>query len=207
MNFLTRSEAFSKCQTIIDTLIMRERHLPEQVFKSPLSLFVFINSDEIFHTVSFFQRIKSFLSQIEESRLFLAVIEPDPKDYFFHHFGKYSIVEMSVEDTNDDYLRIAQEDPGNSPADAIGFNSRVVLLFSSSGRWAIYVDRDYELGIVGFADKELLKLFASLYGSNNVFDVNQAVEQILKMVYRNRDSEIPPKFRRQLIANYSSIES
>ena len=204
MRFFTERDAFLKCQSAIDALIMREKHLPEQVFKKPLSLFLFISSDEIFHTASFFERIKSFLRQIGESQCFLAVIEPDPEDYFFRHFGKYSVVEMSVDDTDEDYLRIAQEDPGDSPADAIGFNSRVVLLFSDSRRWAIYADREFELGIVGVAEDNLLRLFTSLYGTDKVFSAGEAVEQLLGAVYSSRDSGVPSDVRQQLISNYHS---
>jgi hypothetical protein len=186
---------------------MREKKLPKQVFKKPLSLFLFISSDEIFHTASFFERIKSFLGQIGESRCFLAVIEPDPEDYFFRHFGKYSVIEMSVDDTDEDYLHIAQEDPGDSPADAIGFNSRIVLLFSDSRRWAIYVDRDYELGIVGFAEENLLRLFISCYGREKVFSADEAVEQLLGAVYSNRDSGVPSEVRQQLVSNYHFLKS
>ena len=204
MRLVTEADIFSKCQSVIDAIITREKRLPEQVFKIPLSHFVFIRADDIFHTPTFFERIKSFLGRVGENRWFLAVVDPDPKDYFYHHFGKYSVVEMAADDTDDDYLRIAQEDPGSSPADAIGFNSHVVLLFSYSGTWAIYGDRGYELGVVGFAEKELQEIFISIYGGDRVFDTTEALEQIVKMVYSTRESGIPLEFQRELIANYGS---
>ena len=37
MRFLTAADEFLRCRSIIDTLIVREKYLPEQLFKIPLS--------------------------------------------------------------------------------------------------------------------------------------------------------------------------
>lgn len=204
MEFLTEAGAFSSCRSALDTLIVRERHLPQQVFKSTLSRFVFLSSDDLFHTAAFFDRIKSFLARIGEQRSFLAVVEPDPVDYFFPHFGKYSVVEMSVADTDEDYLRIMQEDPGGSPADAIGYNSRIVVLFSTSRRWAIYADRDFELAIAAFTEGQLLQVFTTVYDSNRLFEVNEAIERLIKPIYSHGVPRVFTDFTQQLVNNYGT---
>lgn len=202
MKFLTEAGAFSSCRSALDTLIVRERRLPQQVFKSPLSRFVFLSSDDLFHTAGFFDRIKSFLARVGEQRCFLAVVEPDPVDYFFRHFGKYSVVEMSFADTDEDYLRIMQEDPGGSPADAIGYNSRIVMLFSTSQRWAVYADRDFELAIAAFTEGELLQVFTTVYDSDRLFDVNEAIERLIKPIYSHGVPGVFADFTQRLVNNY-----
>lgn len=204
MKLLTEVDAFSQCQSTIDSLIMREKRLPDQVFKKPLSHFAFINSDDIFHAEDFFRGMQSFLAGLGESRWFLAVIDPDPVGYFFRHFGKYPIIEISAGDTADDYQNMLRDDPGNSPADAIASNSTIILLYSDSGRWAIYGDRDYELAVISFAEMHFLELFISVYDRNWVFNVDEAIENILEGVYRHKG--VPLDIRNQLINNYSTGE-
>jgi hypothetical protein len=53
-----------------------------------------MNSDEILFTKEFVEGMKPFLSCINETHWFLAVIEPDPEDYFFRHFRKYPITQQ-----------------------------------------------------------------------------------------------------------------
>jgi len=45
-------------------------------------------------------------------------------------------------------MQALHEDPGGSPADAIAYNSDVMLVYPQSGPWAIYGDREMEIGIV-----------------------------------------------------------
>lgn len=202
MNYLTDSNIFRQHQAIIESLVIRDRRLPEQVLKKPLSHFTFIDADGILLR-SFFERIKSFLSKIGGKRCYLMVIEPDPVSYFFENFRKYPVIEMSIDDTADEYLRIIQEDPGDSPADAVAYNGRILLLYSDSAKWIVYADRDLGLAVIGVVEESLKKLFASSYGPEQVFTAEEAIYQLLEVVYVNTDTGVPLDTRNQLIANYS----
>jgi hypothetical protein len=206
MKFINDAYAFRQVQSAIDALILHENHLPDQVFRNTLSHFLFISSDDIFYEKDFFSKLKSFVIDIGTNRIFLAVLDPDPEAYFFHHFGKYSVVEMSVHDTTSDYRAIIREDPGDSSADALESNLTVGVIYDDSAKWAIYFHRGYEFGIVAFADKEFRNLFASAYGRDLVLDVEEAIEKILKMVYQMRGG-VPSNIRSQLIENYGSLSS
>jgi len=203
MKFINDAAAFQQVQSAIDALILHENHLPGQVFKDTLSHFLFISSDDIFFDKDFFNKLKSFVKDIGTTRIFLAVLDPDPEAYFFHHFGKYAVIEMSVDDTTSDYRAIIREDPGDSSADALESNSTVGVIYDDSAKWAIYFHRGYEFGIVAFTDKEIRNLFASAYGRDLVYDVEGAIEKILKMVYHS--GGVPANIRSQLIENYGSL--
>jgi hypothetical protein len=204
MKFINDADAFRLAQSAIDALILRENHLPDQVFNNTLSHFLFIRSDDIFYDKDFFDKVKSFVIDIGQERIFLTVLDPDPEAYFFRHFAKYSVIDMSVHDTTADYQAIIQQDPGDSPADALESNSKVGLIYDDSAKWAIYFHRGYEFGIVGFADKELRNRFASTYGRDLLYDVEEAIEKILKMVYHTVGG-VPSNVRSQLIDNYGSF--
>jgi hypothetical protein len=200
MNYLTDADEFSRSQLAIDALIRREQHLPGQVFKEPLSHFVFIQWDDVYNTGDFFEKIKSFLASTGESRWFLAVLDPDPEVYFFRHFGKYPFVEISTGDTFESYRQLLQSDPGDSPADAVAHNSTVAVLYSDSGQWAIYGDRDYELWVAAFADRGLHELFTSSFEPDWLFTVGEVIENILPPVYGGKG--VPPELREQLLRHY-----
>ena len=205
MRFVMDTEAFKQYQARIDGLIRREKRLPENVFKGSLTHFVFIHADDLFHTQDPFGKMKSFVTSISEERWFLAVVEPDPEDYFFRHFGKYSIIEMSVNDTTDEYRRILLEDPGDSPADAIMINSTIMMLASDSGRWAIYVDQGMELAIAGFVERELRENFTAAYHPDGMLDVDEAIERVLEPLYEQE--KVPEDIRRQLTSNYGAAKN
>lgn len=69
------------------------------------------------------------------------VLDPDPTHYFLHHFKKYPIVEIRAEETVEQYLAILNEDPGGSPADAVGTNCYEWVIISPSHRWFVHCQR------------------------------------------------------------------
>jgi hypothetical protein len=203
MRRIIEAEEYNKCQNKFEKVILFKKRLPDQIFTDTFSNFVFIDFDDIFFEI-FFHGIISYLKGIGENVMFLAVIEPDPVDYFYRHFKKYPVLELCVSDTLDSYESATQEDPGGSPADAIAFNSTVLVLYSDSMKWAIYADRDFGLGVVAFTNKQLMQDFVALYGKDRIFDVNGAISQILEVIYVNCSTGIPTEIRNQLINNYQS---
>ncbi|MBK7706134.1 MAG: hypothetical protein IPJ30_10215 [Acidobacteria bacterium] len=199
---MERKNLFQKKQSEIDSLITRQNQLPEQVFNSEISGYLFFHFDEIF-TGDFFERMKSFLKASNEEKLTLAVLKPDPENYFFRNFGKYPVVECSVKDTSDAYLAGIEETPNDSPADALVYNSDIVILYSENLKWAIYADRNFELGIIGFKEDSLKNVFISIFGSDFVLNVKEAITEVLSLVYSHQDDGVPQEIANQLANSYS----
>ena len=137
--------------------------------------------------------------------MLFAVIEPDPERYFFHHFGKYPIIEVSVNDSEETFLKAVNEDPGGSPADAIIYNGRVIVVYSDSPVWALYGERDYEFCVAAFAREELKDAFVSSYGPERVFSIEEAVEQLLGPSFINSPAGVPADIRNNLVSNYPQL--
>jgi len=85
----------------------------------------------------------------------ILVTDPDPEKYFHHHFTSYPAILGNELSSPREYLAAIAADPGGSPADAISFNSVRVLVGDSSGQWAGYFNRDFELGVLVLHDVEL----------------------------------------------------
>lgn len=83
------------------------------------------------------------------------VTTPDPEKYFHHQFNCYPAILGNELRGPSEYLAAIAADPGRSPADAISFNSITVLAGDSSGQWAGYFNRDFELGLVVTHSTEL----------------------------------------------------
>lgn len=108
---------------------------------------------------TFLEKLQTMVAATHCSHWYLAVVEPDPEDYFFHHFGKYPVLRISASDEPDAILSALHEDPGGSPADAMAYNSRILWIFPADESWAIYVDRDRELASLAL-DERLTELWA-----------------------------------------------
>jgi hypothetical protein len=201
MKFLTMRTDFEAQKRAIDRLVDVEKRFPGFVFRDRFSNFVCMDFDKVL-TGAFHERLKNFLERMGETRYFLAVIDPEPENYFFHHFGKYPFLEVSVLDSEAEFLRAVNEDPGGSPADAITYNGRVVVAYSDSGEWALYGERDYEFGIVAFSEEEHKEAFISSYGQECVFTIEGAIEHLLVPSFANSSTGVPDDIRNELLSNY-----
>ncbi len=84
----------------------------------------------------------------DDSCLYL-VVEPDPEEYFWANFKKYPLVEIGKDDVASDYFSSLNEDPGGSPADAIGTNWAQFFIFPTSKKWFVIGRRDNETDVGG----------------------------------------------------------
>lgn len=69
------------------------------------------------------------------------VLDPDPVHYFHQKFNKYPVLEMTSRDSSADYLSALNEDPSNSPADALGTNWWAFVIVPPSIRWFVHALR------------------------------------------------------------------
>jgi hypothetical protein len=70
-----------------------------------------------------------------DSLVHYLVLSPDPVQYFHRLFRKYPLVEIRVGDSTDNYLSILNEDPGGSPADAVGTNWSACMILPPTRKW------------------------------------------------------------------------
>jgi hypothetical protein len=93
-------------------------------------------------TRPFFELLKTLMTCSSDTICHYLVIDPDPRNYFKRHFNKYPLVEIDILDTIENYLMMLNEDPGFSPADAIGTNWSEYLIIPPSKLWFIRAVRD-----------------------------------------------------------------
>lgn len=154
-------------------VLNRGAALPDNVFRQALRCFLFVTFDELFMPL-FFDHLKRYLLDVGENGFWVTAIDPDPELYFSSHFDFFGSIEFSSFDTESEYLAALNNYPEDSPADALAHNSTLLMLFSSSYKWAIYGDRNVDIAICAFADEHQRELFRSIYGSDLLDGVEAA---------------------------------
>lgn len=149
MKFIESNTEFESVQAALDSLVLKGQKFPESVTKGDFFATRFLSFDWIFTRV-FFRRICAHLKSKGESKFWLSVIEPEPRTYFFKHFGQFGSLECRVEDSDREYIRYLNQDPGGSPADAIIHNSNLIAVCSASREWVIVGDRASESSVLAF---------------------------------------------------------
>ncbi|WNC91879.1 hypothetical protein RI103_26660 [Paraburkholderia sp. FT54] len=117
----------------------------EQVAVTPASELLHFDSSNL-GTQIFRDLIRSVAAFDGIGKFAVIVINPDPFNYFNHHFGKYPGCIVEAQHTDDDFFEILMRDPGDSPADAIGFYSEQYAVLPISGEWFFYADRGWDGG-------------------------------------------------------------
>ena len=192
---IREKEKFSKFWDRILKVFLSTSRLPNRVFREAYSGFSFADLDWAM-SANFWESIRE-ISDNRGERVLVAVIDPDPVEYFYKEFGGFNFVELPVEASPDDYWVFLETGPEDSPADAALYNSEVVVWIPESLEWAIWGQRD--LGICVLAFKRGLGKSVSPPVGDWV-PVDTALIKLLPMKFGG--SKIHPVLFNGLLSNY-----
>jgi len=199
MSILTEAEDFKNVQDLLAKSFNIHENLPEQVFKPHLTQFIFLEFDLIMSSL-FWPGLQFLFQAGGDNLIFLAVLDPDPQAYYFHHFNRYPVIRISPIDSESDYSNDLQSEPPGSPADSITNNSTTVTLIGDLGKWAIWADRSYEVGILAFDKSIQIDTLPSLAESLSLFSLDDALGSLICFAFRKR--VIPSEWSDRFIKNY-----
>lgn len=173
--------------------------LPEFILisKNP---YVWINGDDLYKEI-IFDFLQKFSKCVNDQWWAISVVSPSPIEYFYHHFECYPTIYGS--DCNDylDYINAANSNPGNSPADAIIHNCDQLIAVGASEKWAIYVDRDLELGIFSFCESVKNKFYND-YPLKYFSQVDDAAKEFSPLSEFKSKSPSAQKVYSKLLSNF-----
>jgi hypothetical protein len=115
IDFIQHSEVFT-------SLWQRAQQCMNRALATPASELLHFDSSNICSRV-FHDLIRDVANFNGTGDFAVIVLKPDPFSYFHFHFGKYSGFVVREGNSEDDFADILMRDPGDSPADAIGFYS------------------------------------------------------------------------------------
>lgn len=164
MKCIVSGACFGPIEQSVVCAIEKGSRLPAKVFRPEYSGFAFLAFDTVF-TRGFFNKVKALLAISGDAALFLSSIDPDPWEYFHRHFGSFGAITLTTEDTDAEYLRGLNVDPGGSPADALMHICNVLAVIPSGRRWAIVADREADLAVCAFMNASDRGAFLSCFQS------------------------------------------
>lgn len=184
---------FEKFQTLVNEIFVDELRLPNQVFQHSFNMFKFEEFDWAM-SADFWQTIQQLALESLDTYILMAVIDPSPIDYFYKEFGYYSWFKLPVNFSSDDYWSILELEPEGSPADALLFNSDVVVWVSPSKRWAVWGERSQGVCVIATSNTSDQLLMDSWRS------VDEALKELIPLHYVNQN--VPKDFADSLRFNY-----
>lgn len=193
--FIKNTEVFEQRKRLVCQAVSLHRTLPEQVFATGYHRFLFEEFDWCM-TPDFWPCLQNLASVSGDPTVLLAVLDPDPENYFFRTFGRFSWADLPTSLSASDYWDVLNVAPDSSPADAVLFNSFTVVWMPPSGDWAIWGQRRFGVCILGVRTVGVLDAL-----SHGTW---QTVDQDLNLIIDNGfwSRPVPPDYSERLLLNY-----
>ena len=196
---IQKKNDFEKKLKLINSIFNINQNLPNQVFKKVFSDFVFEEFDWTMSTEFWDSCLKPLALSSQDSHILVAVLNPDPVNYFYQTFGYYNWLNIPTNTTGNDYWNALKTSPKDNPADSILFNSEIVAWIPTSGKWAIWGDRSYGICILAFADEQTQSSSISL--TKTWKPIDKALKHFIAVNFKNQ--KIPQDIIDSFILNYA----
>lgn len=158
--FVRETKDFEKINKLLLKAIDVTKEMPNYIFKKNYRFLRFIYDYDSF-TAEFAIILKKFTTTSLDDNFYLAVLKPNPKEYFYKHFGYYNYGVFPYNVSTDEYTKFITHSPDDSPADAILYNSNYICWLSGSLNWVIYLDREFEICVLAYNDDRYNKILVN----------------------------------------------
>ncbi|MTH55349.1 hypothetical protein GKZ89_18300 [Bacillus mangrovi] len=195
--YIKEEKEFLQYKRAVNDVFITEHNLPDQVFKTPFSSFMFEEFDWCMSD-EFWKFIRKTADMTKDPFVLMAVLDPEPITYFYREFHYYNWLKIPVELPVADYTTALESGPKESPADAVLYNSFTIVWLSPSRLWGIWGDRECGISIIGFQNEEVKKrLWPELYSWRSLD------ETVLSWIGLNfKDQTLPQAFLDRFILNF-----
>ncbi|WP_078554455.1 hypothetical protein [Bacillus alkalicellulosilyticus] len=151
--FIKDVNEYLDLKAILEEIIDINKEIPNQVFQKEYRGYLFQQFDNIM-SEEFFSTIRGLAEKSNDDYIVIAVLNPHPMDYYYKEFGYFNWAKLPLSLSNGYYWSILNEGPPNWEADAIVHNSFIIAFFSPSRKWGIWADRNYEISVIAFNEKD-----------------------------------------------------
>lgn len=113
--------------------------------REPTALTKLTFDDAQICTYEFSDLLQRLMEHSNDTQIYYIILDPDPQYYFYQRFKKYPAFEIVRGDSRNDYIAMLNEDPGDSPIDAVGTNWWACVTAPPSLQWfahALRSDQD-----------------------------------------------------------------
>lgn len=191
--FLDDFERFAIRKRDVEACFCIGKSLPERVFNESLSYFRFEEFDWAM-SAEFWPSVQTLCQSSGDASILIAVLEPDPLNYYKKEFGYFNWAELPIVASSEDYWALLNHCPDESPADSLLANSEKVVWLPPSKKWAIWGERSFEVCVLGGQEPTTLDLWN---------DIEWALETGMPNAFAHRI--LPVGFGEQLRQNYGVV--
>lgn len=142
--------------------------------------------------------IKPLMIASQDTHVLVAVLDPNPINYFYPTFGCYNFAKFPVSITGHDYWDTLQTDPKDSPADAMLFNSETVVWVPLSAKWAIWGERSFGTCVLAFENDQIRLATDNI--TKTLESASFALESFVSYNFKN--NIVPEEFFYSIMKNY-----
>jgi hypothetical protein len=137
---------------VSNSKIYSDVFLPSYIFKAEYNRFGIRDFYAIF-VPEFFSAISKLMKVFANDEVYMAILDPDPFEYYMETRGFLPVFKYSVLDTLNTFLYDLNfsEDIEFGDLSTIAMK---VIIFPSSGNWIIYLDRENDIALFGINYKE-----------------------------------------------------
>lgn len=143
---------FKKAWDLVNKVFDINKHIPEKKIRRSSNLYLYEEFDWTMSPDFWGSFLRPLAQASNDTEILVAVLDPDPVNYYYKHFGYYNMFVLPTHSTESDYWNMLAMEPEGSPADAILFNSEVVVWIPISEKWAIWGERSLEECVLAFSD-------------------------------------------------------
>ncbi len=137
----------------------------------------------------FYNNIIKYFAETKENEFWLTTLRPDAEQYYYKYFRFFGTFEFSCSDTFEEYISALNGYPKESPNNALMYIGDVVLFSTYTNKWVVYGERDADIAICAFQEKELMELFEKIYGSETLGDVREAADYAYNAAFKDGYSD------------------
>ncbi|WP_326835142.1 hypothetical protein VSH64_09485 [Amycolatopsis rhabdoformis] len=120
--------------------------LPRQVFRRIRTESLFGPYDDVIDP-EFWPVIANLAKLHGDDKVFLLVVDPDPREYYLRETGLYPAVSFSLTASEEDYWEAVGFDSVGDVKPSIALSSEVIALTGESGRWGCWAERSPEVAV------------------------------------------------------------
>lgn len=197
--FAIREKEFEESFRLVTAAFNPNKRLPEQIFDHLFTNFFFEEFDWAM-SADFWKTIQHLAIVSQDSFILTGVLEPNPIEYFYQEFGYYNWFKLPVNISCDDYWDVLQLEPEDSPADAILYNSDIVVWVSATMKWAVWGERNLGVCVLALKDNSTIKKEHPPIGKWK--SVNEALINLFPISFYGK--QVPIDFSELLRRNYFS---
>jgi hypothetical protein len=139
-------EAFERILGDVERVLETDRRLPEWPFKVPIG-----NADICQFSLAiegpFATVLQALVDTYADETVSLAVLDPSP-DYYRENYGSYPAFMTPGGAIATTYWDLVAHEPFGDPTGAVTYTANVVAVVGSSGAWAVWAERSWDLAIV-----------------------------------------------------------